>query len=69
MMDDFERCLAIARLAVAEPTRSPEYIFRPGSNDAAVMGREFLRLAEENDRLKAELERNARNFETMLGKG
>jgi hypothetical protein len=45
-MTDFDRCVAMARIAVAEPTRSPEYIFRPGYNDAALMGREFLRLAE-----------------------
>lgn len=46
MLTDFELCVRMARFAVAEPRRSPEYIFRPGYNDAAMMGREFLRLAE-----------------------
>jgi hypothetical protein len=36
-MTDFEHCVRMARLAVAEPRRSPEYIFRPGYNDAALL--------------------------------
>lgn len=51
-MTDFELCVRMARIAVAEPMRSPEYIFRPGYNDAALLGREFLRLAEKAGELR-----------------